>query len=287
MISPRSAIRHDFISEIMNSVLCCWKRLFITIFDLRPRVMLEWSCVLSDLNTSAMITSQLASQWYCTILVSFIKLARLQPRDVLTSSLTMRLAVCLVLFTIDPFFLACAQPSPADLYFATETPIAKAGLLANIGPSGAKSQGAKAGIVIASPSSKDPDYLYTWTRDSSLVFQAIIDQYAELATCPHIFLRLSLELLWASTQAWGLRLTILSLHRKSSSKSKTLLGQCLLVALVNQSIISMKLLLLMGGGKIYFIYLWTSSSLTFSPSCSRPQRGNASLFVKDYFILMI
>lgn len=34
-----------------------------------------------------------------------------------------------------------------DTYIATEGPIAKAGLLANIGPSGSKSNGAKAGIV--------------------------------------------------------------------------------------------------------------------------------------------
>ncbi len=33
------------------------------------------------------------------------------------------------------------------------------------------------GIVIASPSTTNPDYLYTWTRDSSLVFKAIIDQF--------------------------------------------------------------------------------------------------------------
>lgn len=31
--------------------------------------------------------------------------------------------------------------------------------------------------MIASPSSSSPDYLYTWTRDSSLVFKAVIDQY--------------------------------------------------------------------------------------------------------------
>lgn len=32
-------------------------------------------------------------------------------------------------------------------------------------------------MVIASPSTSDPDYLYTWTRDSSLVFKELIDQY--------------------------------------------------------------------------------------------------------------
>ncbi|KAG5645422.1 hypothetical protein DXG03_006246 [Asterophora parasitica] len=70
------------------------------------------------------------------------------------------------------------QSSTVDTFLAAESPIAKANLLANIGPSGSKSQGAKAGVVIASPSRSDPDYVYTWTRDSALVFQAIIEQYA-------------------------------------------------------------------------------------------------------------
>ncbi|KAE9408659.1 glucoamylase [Gymnopus androsaceus JB14] len=72
---------------------------------------------------------------------------------------------------------AWAQSSTVDAYVASQSPIAKAGMLANIGPSGAKSEGALAGIVIASPSSVNPDYLYTWTRDSALVFKAIIDQF--------------------------------------------------------------------------------------------------------------
>ena len=66
-----------------------------------------------------------------------------------------------------------------DDYISTESPIAKTNLLANIGPDGSKSQGAKAGIVIASPSTSNPDYLYTWTRDSSLVFKALIDQFTQ------------------------------------------------------------------------------------------------------------
>ncbi|KAF9483498.1 glycoside hydrolase family 15 protein [Pholiota conissans] len=71
----------------------------------------------------------------------------------------------------------CAQSSVVDSYAATESPIAKAGLLANIGPSGSKSSGAKAGLVIASPSTTNPNYLFTWTRDSALVFKTIIDQF--------------------------------------------------------------------------------------------------------------
>ncbi|KAG6899208.1 hypothetical protein C0993_012311 [Termitomyces sp. T159_Od127] len=69
------------------------------------------------------------------------------------------------------------QSSTADAYFAFESPIAKANLLANIGSDGANAHNAKPGIVIASPSTTDPNYMYTWTRDSALVFHTIIDQY--------------------------------------------------------------------------------------------------------------
>ncbi|KAJ6611412.1 glycoside hydrolase family 15 protein [Mycena sp. CBHHK59/15] len=85
----------------------------------------------------------------------------------------MRFAILSALLICVPVL---AQTS-VDTYVATESPIAKAGLLANIGPSGTKSSGAKAGVVIASPSSVNPNYLYTWTRDSSLVFKAIIDLF--------------------------------------------------------------------------------------------------------------
>lgn len=64
-----------------------------------------------------------------------------------------------------------------DQYVAKESPIAKAGVLANIGSNGSRSAGAKPGVVIASPSTSNPDYLFTWTRDSALVFKCLIDQY--------------------------------------------------------------------------------------------------------------
>ncbi|KAL8286920.1 hypothetical protein RQP46_003926 [Phenoliferia psychrophenolica] len=52
-----------------------------------------------------------------------------------------------------------------------------AGVLANIGADGSHSgeEGAKAGIVIASPSTSAPNYLYTWTRDAALVSKALLD----------------------------------------------------------------------------------------------------------------
>ncbi|KDQ62664.1 carbohydrate-binding module family 20 protein [Jaapia argillacea MUCL 33604] len=64
-----------------------------------------------------------------------------------------------------------------DTYVSTEGPIAKSGMLANIGPNGSKAAGASPGVVVASPSTTNPDYWYTWIRDSSLVFKALIDQY--------------------------------------------------------------------------------------------------------------
>lgn len=71
------------------------------------------------------------------------------------------------------------RQSSLDTYITTETPIAKAGLLANIGADGSKDQGAKSGVVIASPSTSNPDYVYAWTRDSSLVFKLLVDQYTQ------------------------------------------------------------------------------------------------------------
>ncbi|KAI0279175.1 glucoamylase [Russula aff. rugulosa BPL654] len=82
-------------------------------------------------------------------------------------SLKMRL-LCLV-SVIGLVGTAISEPAiTADSYFGKESPIAKAGVLANIGPDGIKCHGAKSGIVIASPS---PAYLATWVRDSSLVFK--------------------------------------------------------------------------------------------------------------------
>ncbi|KAG9027554.1 hypothetical protein FRB95_007621 [Tulasnella sp. JGI-2019a] len=64
-------------------------------------------------------------------------------------------------------------------YIASQSPISKAGILANIGPSGSKSSGAASGVVIASPSTTNPNYLYTWIRDSSLVYKLLIDQFTQ------------------------------------------------------------------------------------------------------------
>jgi glucoamylase len=87
-----------------------------------------------------------------------------------------------------PFIAASyASPAPPVLepratgsltsWLASESPIALQGVLNNIGSSGPKAQGARSGIVVASPSKSNPDYFYTWTRDSALTFKALVDQF--------------------------------------------------------------------------------------------------------------
>ncbi|KAH8811544.1 Six-hairpin glycosidase-like protein [Xylogone sp. PMI_703] len=62
-----------------------------------------------------------------------------------------------------------------DSFIATESPIAMADLLCNIGSQGSCAAGASSGVVIASPDKTDPNYFYTWTRDSALTFKCIVD----------------------------------------------------------------------------------------------------------------
>lgn len=68
------------------------------------------------------------------------------------------------------------QSSLSD-FISSETSIAKKGVLANIGADGAKASNASAGVVVASPSKSDPDYFYTWTRDSGLTLAALIELF--------------------------------------------------------------------------------------------------------------
>lgn len=70
-----------------------------------------------------------------------------------------------------------AASAAADAYLAKQVPISRDNVKANIGPDGHRSHGAKPGVVVASPSTNDPDYVYTWTRDAALVFKLIVEQY--------------------------------------------------------------------------------------------------------------
>ncbi|KAI0143019.1 family 15 glycosyl hydrolase [Xylariaceae sp. FL1272] len=66
-------------------------------------------------------------------------------------------------------------------YIATEEPIAVAQILCNIGADGCHAGGFASGLVSASPSLSDPDYYYTWTRDSSLTFKALVERFTTTA----------------------------------------------------------------------------------------------------------
>lgn len=56
---------------------------------------------------------------------------------------------------------AWPQDADVDSFITTERGIALTGALANIGPNGAAVPGAGPGIVVASPSKKDPDCKFT------------------------------------------------------------------------------------------------------------------------------
>ena len=63
-------------------------------------------------------------------------------------------------------------------FIDSEKAVALQGILANIGPDGMLDHGAKSGVVIASPSTVNPNYLYTWTRDSALTLKMLIDEFS-------------------------------------------------------------------------------------------------------------
>ncbi|KAH7626280.1 Six-hairpin glycosidase-like protein [Sordaria sp. MPI-SDFR-AT-0083] len=62
-------------------------------------------------------------------------------------------------------------------FIGTEQKIALDGVLANIGPNGARVPGAGPGIVIASPTKENPNYFYTWTRDAALTYKTLVDEF--------------------------------------------------------------------------------------------------------------
>ncbi|KAJ9149034.1 Glucoamylase [Pleurostoma richardsiae] len=64
-----------------------------------------------------------------------------------------------------------------DTFVSVERPIALQGALNNIGPNGSMVPGAGAGYVVASPSKVNPNYFYTWTRDSALTMKMIVDEF--------------------------------------------------------------------------------------------------------------
>ncbi|KAF9737510.1 glucoamylase P (glycosyl hydrolase family 15) [Paraphaeosphaeria minitans] len=58
-----------------------------------------------------------------------------------------------------------------------ETTIALQGVLNNFGPDGSEAPGASAEVLIASPSTENPNYYYTWTRDAALTLKMVVDEF--------------------------------------------------------------------------------------------------------------
>jgi glucoamylase len=73
--------------------------------------------------------------------------------------------------------LTSRQSNDIDNFVLKESPIAFQGILNNIGANGSQVRGASSGIVVASPSTQDPDYFFTWTRDSALTLKFLVDSY--------------------------------------------------------------------------------------------------------------
>ncbi|CAM1508813.1 Fc.00g025520.m01.CDS01 [Cosmosporella sp. VM-42] len=67
--------------------------------------------------------------------------------------------------------------SEIDRFLTNQGDISIKGVLANIGADGERAQGAAPGAVVASPSTTDPDYWYTWTRDSALTYKVLIERF--------------------------------------------------------------------------------------------------------------
>ncbi|KAG8680949.1 hypothetical protein FRC09_017857, partial [Ceratobasidium sp. 395] len=69
-------------------------------------------------------------------------------------------------------------PSPMGQFIKTQYPIAKKGILDNIGSTGAYAKDAKPGIVVCAGGWTRPEYRITWIRDSSLIFKTLVDTWA-------------------------------------------------------------------------------------------------------------
>ncbi|EAW11255.1 glycoside hydrolase family 15 protein [Aspergillus clavatus NRRL 1] len=76
-----------------------------------------------------------------------------------------------------PAHFSFKRQSDIGDFIKSETTFAKQGLLNNIGADGTLVKGAAAGVVVASPSKQNPDYFYTWTRDSALTLLEVIEQF--------------------------------------------------------------------------------------------------------------
>ncbi|KAL3471218.1 Six-hairpin glycosidase-like protein [Aspergillus californicus] len=69
------------------------------------------------------------------------------------------------------------HPSDLDSWLSNEATVARTAILNVIGDDGKWADGATPGVLVASPSRSDPDYFFTWTRDSSLVMKTLVELF--------------------------------------------------------------------------------------------------------------
>ncbi|XEV07362.1 hypothetical protein FSHL1_012649 [Fusarium sambucinum] len=70
-----------------------------------------------------------------------------------------------------------SKDNSLERFIDKQADISIKGVLANIGADGKRAQGAAPGAVVASPSKEDPDYWYTWTRDSALTYKVLVERF--------------------------------------------------------------------------------------------------------------
>ncbi|KAJ8119766.1 hypothetical protein ONZ43_g3356 [Nemania bipapillata] len=69
------------------------------------------------------------------------------------------------------------QAKGLDAFVEKQRTISLQGVLNNIGPDGSLVPGAGAGVIVASPSTVNPNYFYTWSRDAALTMKMIVDEF--------------------------------------------------------------------------------------------------------------
>ncbi|EGF97051.1 family 15 glycoside hydrolase, partial [Melampsora larici-populina 98AG31] len=109
---------------------------------------------------------------------SIDRISRKTPQQHLKSLLVLTTVGLVILWFKDFFETPLRNQDPEDIklnrWIETQTNISWNALLANIGVNGTYP-----GVVIASPSKHEPDYFYTWTRDSALVMKEIVIRYED------------------------------------------------------------------------------------------------------------
>ncbi|KAK2733165.1 hypothetical protein FQN57_002284 [Myotisia sp. PD_48] len=75
--------------------------------------------------------------------------------------------------------LSAERSMNLDSWLESESDRALQSILDNIGPTGSNAWKASSGVVVASPSTQDPNYYFTWTRDAAIVFQSIVDAFIQ------------------------------------------------------------------------------------------------------------